>query len=95
MTLCDAGPLFALVDVKQQEQNARCKAVLPTLAAPLITTWPAFTEAMYLAYREGGWPMQRLLWRYLTDGALRCHLPSSVEIERMQALMEPTLESCC
>lgn len=61
MTLCDASPLFALVDTRQVEANARCKTVLPTLTKPLITTWPAFTEAMYLIYREGGWPLQRLL----------------------------------
>ena len=73
MTLCDAGPLFALVDPRQAEFHVRCKEALPKLALPLMTTWPCFTEAMYLAHRAGGWPMQELLWRYFRDGVLVHH----------------------
>jgi predicted nucleic acid-binding protein len=88
VTLCDAGPLFALLDPRQADLHARCKAALPNLPAPLVTTWPCFTEAMYLAFRVGGWPMQHLLWRYVRDDALRLHEPIPAEIERMAALME-------
>ena len=52
MTLCDAGPLFALVDPRQAVLHQRCKAALSHLRSPLITTWPSFTEAMYLAHRS-------------------------------------------
>ena len=45
MTLTDAGALVALVD-KNQPQNARCRATFAVLSLPLITTWPAFTEAI-------------------------------------------------
>lgn len=87
MTLCDASPLFALLDVSQQEQNARCNAALPSLPAPLVTTWPCFTEAMYLVYTTGGWPMQRLLWQYVTEGTLTFHELGAAGIARMQVLM--------
>lgn len=88
MTLCDAGPLFALVDVRQKVAHSRCKAALSTLSAPLITTWPCFTEAMYLARKAGGWPMQQLLWRYITEGALQLYPLKESEQERMRDLME-------
>lgn len=88
-TLTDAGPLFALVDpAGQPEQNANCDRLLATLRLPLVTTWPCLAEAMYLCGREGKRPMQRLLWRYVTSGALRiCHL-SAEQIVRMGELME-------
>lgn len=88
MTLCDASPLFALVDTKQVGANARCKAVLPALSRPLITTWSAFTEAMYLAYRQGGLPLQRLLWQYVLTGQLYFHIAADAEQKRMAELME-------
>ncbi len=75
MTLCDSGPLLALVDVRQGELYRRCKAAMVGLPKPLITTWPCLTEAMYLAGRQGGRPLQRLLWQYVDRGFLRFHLP--------------------
>lgn len=70
MTLCDAGPLFALVDRRQAELHRRCRQALFRLSAPLVTTWPAFTEAMYLAHRSGGWAMQNILWQYVRETLL-------------------------
>lgn len=88
MTLCDAGPLFALVDPRQAEAHQRCRSQLASLASPLVTTWPSFTEAMYLAHRAGGWLLQSLLWRFVREGALVLHVPSPPEVARMAALME-------
>jgi predicted nucleic acid-binding protein len=88
VTLCDAGPLFALLDPRQAHLHVRCKSVLAELTSPLITTWPSFTEAMYLAHRSGGWPMQQLLWRYVGDKALVLHECGTSEAERMASLME-------
>ena len=88
MTLCDASPLFALIDSRQVEANARCKAVLPTLSKPLITTWSAFTEAMYLVHRSGGWPLQSLLWQYVLTGQLIFHITNEAEEQRMAELMK-------
>ena len=48
MTLCAAGPLVALAD-RDEAGHAACAAALPDLSIPLLTTWPAFTEAMDLA----------------------------------------------
>lgn len=83
MTLCDAGPLFALLDPRQADLHARCKAALTSLPAPLVTTWRSFTEAMYLAGRAGGWPMQQLLWRYIVDEAVVLHEMGPDDISRM------------
>lgn len=89
MTLCDAGPLFALVDPRQGELHERCKRALPSLPSPLLTTWPSFTEAMYLAHRSGGWPIQDLLWKFVSASVLLLHDLGASETERMRALMEP------
>jgi predicted nucleic acid-binding protein len=88
VTLCDAGPLFALVDPRQADLHQRCKAALPGLSSPLITTWPSFTEAMYLAQRSGGWPMQALLWQFVHEGVLVFHELGIEETARMAVLME-------
>ena len=87
MTLTDAGALVALVD-KNQPQNARCRATFAVLSLPLITTWPAFTEVMYLFYQLGGWPLQRNVWSYVEEGMLQLHSSTDVEQERMRRLME-------
>jgi hypothetical protein len=80
--------LFALIDPRQAAPHAACKAVLPRLSSPLITTWPSFAEAMYLAGRAGGWPMQRLLWGFVERDALAIHESGPVEVRRMLGLME-------
>ena len=87
MTLTDAGPLVALVD-DRQAQNQRCVAALAQIRLPMSTTWPAFAEAMYLLGRIGGWPMQDNLWNLVLDGSLMFHVSSPGEHTRMQALME-------
>jgi uncharacterized protein len=65
--LCDTGPLFAILDKKQHDNHIKCTQALDKkqhdnhikctqalaqLDTPMITTWPCFTEAMYLAYRQ-------------------------------------------
>lgn len=87
MTLCDAGPIYALVN-KKDAHSVRCRAILLTLVLPLVTTWPCFTEAMYFAYEAGGWPMQKAIWQLVRRDDLRLHLSGEAEAERMQALME-------
>lgn len=92
MTLCDTGPLYALLD-KKQTANALCRATLTTLSKPLITTWACFTEAMYLSYGAGGWPMQRLLWSYVEKDIVRFYTLTDTDAARMLALMEQYKDS--
>ena len=87
MTLTDAGPLVALIDIKQA-QNARCRTIFAKASLPLITTWSAFAEAMYLLSRIGGWQLQKMLWKFAEDGVLVFHAHALSEPSRMQALME-------
>jgi predicted nucleic acid-binding protein len=76
------------VDESQVEANALGHAVLPSLSAPLVTSWPCFTEAMYFAQRAGGFPLQRVLWNYANPGVLSFHDPNEEDRSRMQALMQ-------
>ena len=62
MTLTDAGPLIAIIDADEPDHD-RCVEALDEATLPLVTTWPAFTEAMYLLARVGGTHAQRALWR--------------------------------
>ena len=70
MILVDAGPLVALIDRGEQDHN-RCVETLSALTSPMITTWPALTEAMYLLGDAGGWKAQQALWKLLDRGDLQ------------------------
>ncbi len=87
MILCDASPLIALIN-QSDINHTRCVNALSSLSAPLITTWPCFTEAMYLLGRYGGWSAQQELWGYLADQILVIHFNGEDEQARMQVLME-------
>ena len=69
MTLTDAGPLIALIDAGEPDHE-RCRAALERLQLPMRTTWPAFTEAIYLLGCAAGWQGQDALWRLLEREAL-------------------------
>jgi uncharacterized protein len=84
--LTDAGPLVALIDADEPD-HARCKEALAGLRLPLLTTWPAFTEAMYLL-GGGGWHGQEPLWRLVLRGDLVLAVPSLKASERSARLME-------
>ena len=87
MTLTDAGPLIAIIDADEQDHDA-CLAALDDLALPLVTTWPAFTEAMYLLGRAGGIAGQRALWRLVRTGRLVIADLSTRALDRSAQLME-------
>jgi predicted nucleic acid-binding protein len=85
--LTDTGPLVALVD-KDDSQYAACRAVLGRLPrGPLLTTWPCFTEAMYLLNLVGGHRYQNTLWQWRRDGRLILLDLTPTETDRMDALM--------
>lgn len=87
MTLTDAGPLVALIDADEADHEA-CLRVLDEVALPLVTTWPPFTEAMYLLGRGGGIAGQRALWRLVqTDRLLLADL-SPAAVHRSARLLD-------
>ena len=83
--LVDAGPLVALLDKADREHHA-CVATLKALRKPLITVWPAFTEAMYLL--GGSWLGQKGLWSRLETQALTLASLDQQDAPRMRELME-------
>lgn len=86
MTLTDAGPLVALIDGDEPDHDA-CRVVLSRLRLPLATTWPAFTEAMYLLSRAGGSTGREALWKLVLTGRLEVADLSRSALERSAALM--------
>lgn len=83
--LVDAGPLVALLDLADPDHEA-CVETLKTLRDPLITVWPAFTEAMYLLGRS--WIAQKALWSRLETDALTLAPLDETDAPRMRELME-------
>jgi predicted nucleic acid-binding protein len=53
----------------------------------MVTTWPAFTEAMYLLGSAGGWKAQESLWRLLGRGDLQLVPLDDALQDRTRALM--------
>jgi uncharacterized protein len=87
VTLTDAGPLIALIDADEADHEL-CRAVLAQIQPPLLTTWPAFTEAMYLLSRAGGATGRRALWTLVTTNRLVIVDLTESEMRRSIALME-------
>lgn len=86
MTLVDAGPLVALVDAGEPDHD-RCVEALESIRLPMLTTWPALTEAMHLVGRAGGWTAQRALWKLVQNGDLEIEANPSESVERIASLM--------
>lgn len=86
MTLSDAGPLVALIDADEADHET-CVLALRTLELPLVTTWPAFTEAMYLLGRAGGAAGRQALWKLVLNTGLDIAELSRAALERSATLM--------
>ncbi len=87
MTLTDAGPLIAIIDADEPDHEA-CIEALDQLTLPLVTAWPAFTEAMYLLARAGGAQGQHALWRLIQSDRLVLTDLSAAVIDRSARLMD-------
>ena len=87
MTLTDAGPLVALIDADEAD-HATCVLALRQLDLPLVTTWPAFTEAMYLLSRAGGPAGRQALWRLVFTDRLEIADLDRAALKRTAALMD-------
>jgi uncharacterized protein len=71
-----------------EPDHQRCRDALDRLRLPLLTTWPAFTEAMYLLGRAAGWAGQEALWRLVLREDLIVATPSASANARAARLME-------
>jgi predicted nucleic acid-binding protein len=87
LTLTDAGPLIAIIDADEPD-HAICLEELDRIPLPLVTTWPAFTEAMYLLGRAGGSRGQRALWRLVQSERLLLADLTRSAVERAARLMD-------
>lgn len=87
MILTDAGPLVAILD-RGESHHGACVACLEELTGPMLTTWPAFTEAMYLLGEAGGWLAQDALWGLVEQGDVEIVAPGPGQCQRMRTLME-------
>ena len=86
-TLTDTGPLVALINRNDPNHRTCLNASRRLPAGPLLTTWPCFTEAMYLVHRTGGFPAQAALWTLRSTGRLILHNLTASETDRVEALM--------
>ena len=82
--LVDSGPLVAVLH-RDDQNHAACAGALSRLRGPLLTVWPAVTEAMYLL--AFSWRGQNSLWEMLTSGALAVAPLEAADHPRMRELM--------
>jgi len=91
--LIDTGPLIALVNARDQDHDACVPAAENLTDVELVTTWPCYTEAMYLLHREGGLPYQEALWQFRASGILSIHATSIDAESRIQIMMTEYADS--
>jgi predicted nucleic acid-binding protein len=84
MILVDAGPLVAVIS-QRDVHHVACRDVLASLREPMLTVWPAFTEAMHLLKPSAD--AQHALWSILGSGALGLANLDESDAPRMRELM--------
>ena len=86
--LTDTGSLVGLLD-KRDPNHAACSLTAKKLPPqPLLTTYPCFTEAMYLLGKVGGYTYQNRLWALRRSGKLLLLELIEAEADRMDVLMK-------
>lgn len=87
MILTDTGPLVALVN-RGDHHHADCLAVVQSVPGErFLSTWPCFTEAMYLVHRLGGLAAVTALWEIHRAGDLVFADLSKDDVARIDELM--------
>ena len=82
--LVDAGPLVAILDA-DDDFHEQCVETLRQIREPMITVWPALTEASHLVASN---PARDRLLEIVEQGALRIAPLEGRDLPRMRALME-------
>ena len=82
--LVDAGPLVALLDRSDRHHTA-CVEASQLLRPPLISVWPAVTEAMYLL---GSPEAQDAVWEMLETQTVALASLDAADFARMRELMQ-------
>lgn len=85
MILTDAGPLVALIHADDRHHE-ECKAAFRDLNEPMVTVWPAFTEAAYLL--GFSWQAQDNLWALVARGVLSLLPLDERDAPRLRELMK-------
>ena len=83
--LVDASALIALLD-RDDAAHERCVETLKGIRDPLVTVWPALTEAMHLLADTPRGP--DALCDMVTDGALTLIQRDAPDLGRMKQLMQ-------
>jgi hypothetical protein len=83
--LIDAGPLVALLD-RSDRHHGKVAEAIRKINDPLVSVWPAFTEAMYLL--SSSWQAQEALWEILETGAIHLLPLDQADIAPIKGLME-------
>ncbi|MFN2462712.1 MAG: type II toxin-antitoxin system VapC family toxin, partial [Candidatus Dormibacteria bacterium] len=60
---------MAIIDARDS-RHAKCADLTATTEPPLVTTWPCFTEAMFLVRKKLGWPGEAALWEMVERATL-------------------------
>lgn len=83
--LVDAGALIALLD-RDDAEHERCVDALRGIHDPLVTVWPALTEAMHLLADTPRAP--DALCDLISDAAVRLFDLEAPDFRRMKDLMQ-------
>jgi predicted nucleic acid-binding protein len=84
--LTDAGPLVAIID-RDDADHAACAEALTGLRGPMVTSWPALTEAVYLLGSRAGWKGQEALLRLVGRGDVTVAELKREDVSRCRDLM--------
>ncbi|HVH25218.1 MAG TPA: PIN domain-containing protein [Vicinamibacterales bacterium] len=83
--LVDASALIALLD-RDDAAHERCVETLKRIREPLVTVWPALTEAMHLL--ADGWRGPEALCDMVADGILKLIALDAPDVARIKQLMQ-------
>ena len=71
---------------RDDQHHQKCVAALARLRDPLVTVWPALTEAMYLL--NFSWRAQDALWELVLEETVRLLPVEAADHRRMRDLMK-------